>query len=145
MMAIFFKSNYQNLCTVITLMIGMIVITPLCGWMFDCGCSWPWAGLDSHCNIYDESVRDQCPWCVSLVFGYLFAGIPLLISSVFTWYISGLFLERSNGTTILTSNVYFATATIGLNLMLCLMVFLVLVLFSGWLAAEITDYAYFIF
>ncbi len=139
-MAIFFKSNHQNLCVVITLMIGLIVITPLCGLMFDCGCTWPWAGLDRHCNIYDENQRDQCPWCVSLVFGYLFAGIPLLISSVFTWYISGLFLERSNSTTILTSNVYLATATICLNLM----VFLVLVLFSGWLAAEITDYPYFI-
>ena len=144
-MAIFFKLNYQNLCSVMTLVIGLILITPLCGWMFDCGCTWPWAGLDSHCNIYDMSQEDHCPWCVSMVLGYFLAGVPLLISSVFAWYVSVLLFGRSQITVLLSSNVHFATATIGLNLMLSLMVFLVLALFSGWLAVEITDYAYFIF
>lgn len=32
---------------------ALIGVTPLCGFMFDCGCDWPWSGLYHHCNFFD--------------------------------------------------------------------------------------------
>jgi hypothetical protein len=46
-----------------TVIIGLIVITPFCGLLFDCGCSWPWAGLESNCNFHKEGAAYHCPWC----------------------------------------------------------------------------------
>ena len=46
-----------------TAIIGLIVITPFCGLLFDCGCSWPWAGLESNCNFHMEGAAYHCPWC----------------------------------------------------------------------------------
>ncbi|MEW5056879.1 MAG: hypothetical protein AB1Y25_04590 [Cycloclasticus sp.] len=48
------------------LLASLLLMTPLCGLMFDCGCTWPWEGLDSHCNIHDSTALQQCPWCVSV-------------------------------------------------------------------------------
>lgn len=54
-----------------TLAGALVVITPLCGFFFDCGCTWPWAGLERDCNIHDAHAVHQCPWCVSYVAGFL--------------------------------------------------------------------------
>ena len=48
-----------------------VFVTPYCGYLFECGCTWPWAGLDAHCNIYDAYAEHRCPWCVSLPAGGL--------------------------------------------------------------------------
>ena len=53
-----------------TIFIALIVITPLCGLMFDCGCTWPWEGLHRNCNYYDPQAIKKCPWCVSLGAGF---------------------------------------------------------------------------
>jgi len=39
------------------------LVTPLCGWLFSCGCDWPWHGLASHCNYFDPAATQPCPWC----------------------------------------------------------------------------------
>ncbi|MGR9107122.1 MAG: hypothetical protein ACU843_09360 [Gammaproteobacteria bacterium] len=50
-----------------------ILITPLCGTLFACGCTWPFAGLAEHCNFFDPDEIHPCPFCEHLVFS-----IPVL-------------------------------------------------------------------
>ena len=35
-----------------------------CNLIFQCGCTWPWAGGSSHCNIHNPN-GPHCPWCES--------------------------------------------------------------------------------
>jgi len=62
----------------ITLLTTLIIITPLCGYLFQCGCDWPWQGLDTHCNFYNPHTKHQCPWCASMATGVLSVGISIL-------------------------------------------------------------------
>jgi len=57
-----------------TLIIIVIIITPLCGFLFQCGCDWPWTGLDSNCNFYKPQAEHKCPWCASMTIGILSIG-----------------------------------------------------------------------
>ncbi|MFN7952862.1 MAG: hypothetical protein U0610_14155 [bacterium] len=52
------------LAAVLTVALAGVIVTPLCGALFGCGCTWPWAGLDRHCNVHDPSDPAHCPWCV---------------------------------------------------------------------------------
>ncbi len=58
-------------------MIGFtaIFVTPYCGYLFECGCTWPWSGLDADCNIHQADAEHRCPWCASLVAG----GVSMLV------------------------------------------------------------------
>lgn len=60
-------------------LVALIIITPFCGWLFDCGCTWPWAGLESHCNIHNPDVQHQCPWCASTFAGVVSVGLAVLM------------------------------------------------------------------
>jgi len=40
-----------------------LLVTPVCGWLFRCGCDWPWRGLATHCNYFDATATVRCPWC----------------------------------------------------------------------------------
>ncbi|MCS7023444.1 MAG: hypothetical protein NZV14_01485 [Bryobacteraceae bacterium] len=33
-----------------------------CNFVFDCGCTWLWAGAAEHCNIHHRAAK-ACPWC----------------------------------------------------------------------------------
>ncbi len=61
----------------VTLMTTLIIVTPLCGLIFLCGCDWPWSGLDARCNFYRADAEHQCPWCASLVTGLLSTGLAI--------------------------------------------------------------------
>jgi hypothetical protein len=50
---------------------GLIAITPLCGFMFNCGCDWPWSGLYHQCNFFDALSKLKCPWCNNVAAGAL--------------------------------------------------------------------------
>lgn len=54
----------QIAAALLTLAFALVVVTPLCGALFRCGCTWPWAGLDRHCNVHDPADPAHCPWCV---------------------------------------------------------------------------------
>ena len=62
-----------------TLAAMLVLITPLCGLLFDCGCTWPWQGFESHCNIHNPEAAYQCPWCVSSMAGILSCGLAVLV------------------------------------------------------------------
>ena len=64
----------QRYSAISTLIIIVIIITPLCGFLFQCGCDWPWAGLDSKCNFYKPHAEHKCPWCASMTTGILSIG-----------------------------------------------------------------------
>lgn len=62
----------------ITLLISVIIITPLCGFLFQCGCDWPWRGLDANCNFYKPHEEQHCPWCASMLTGILSTGLAIM-------------------------------------------------------------------
>lgn len=41
-----------------------IFLLPLCGTIFQCGCTYLWSGRDLHCNIHDPATPN-CPWCIA--------------------------------------------------------------------------------
>ncbi|MEN8198090.1 MAG: hypothetical protein ABFS30_16530, partial [Pseudomonadota bacterium] len=32
--------------------IAAILVTPYCGLLFGCGCTWPWSGLVAQCSFF---------------------------------------------------------------------------------------------
>jgi len=68
----------QRWSAINTLVIAAIIITPLCGLLFQCGCDWPWLGLDSHCNFYKSYAQYHCPWCASMITGILSTGLAII-------------------------------------------------------------------
>ncbi len=64
----------------ITLIITLIIVTPLCGFLFQCGCNWPWSGLDAGCNFYKPNSVHRCPWCASMITGILSTGLAIIAS-----------------------------------------------------------------
>ncbi len=63
-------SNITIMQYIFILLIALVLITPLCGFVFQCGCDWPWSGLDEKCNFH-RNIQPSCPWCVSYVTGFL--------------------------------------------------------------------------
>lgn len=62
----------------VTLVVTLLILTPLCGLLFQCGCDWPWLGLHTGCNFYREDVRFRCPWCESMVTGVIASGVAII-------------------------------------------------------------------
>lgn len=75
------------LSATITLIISLILITPLCGLLFQCGCDWPWLGLDAQCNYHKPYAVNKYPWCVSLITGVFSIGLAI-VSGIYALMIS---------------------------------------------------------
>ena len=73
-----FNTQEKQWSAMITLIFSLIVVTPLCGFLFQCGCDWPWAGLDSKCNFYKAHAEHRCPWCASMSTGILSTGTAII-------------------------------------------------------------------
>jgi hypothetical protein len=73
-----FNSQEKRGSAIIMLIISLIAITPLCGFLFQCGCDWPWLGLDAKCNFYQPNSEHQCPWCASMATGVLSTGTAIV-------------------------------------------------------------------
>lgn len=69
--------NTRTTAGLFTVILALILITPLCGFLFDCGCNWPWAGLHKNCNVYDTRLDSKCPWCQPLISGVLSSGLAI--------------------------------------------------------------------
>ena len=61
-----------------TFITTLILVTPVCGMLFQCGCDWPWSGLDAKCNFYKPGEAHQCPWCASLTTGIVSTGLAIV-------------------------------------------------------------------
>jgi hypothetical protein len=75
--------NAKTISGAVTLITTVIIVTPLCGFIFQCGCDWPWLGLDVGCNFYKPGAVHRCPWCASTATGLFSTGLAI-ISSVLT-------------------------------------------------------------
>lgn len=90
-------TTQEKRCSVaITLIIIVVIVTPLCGFLFKCGCDWPWLGLDSDCNYYQPDAEQRCPWCASMIIGIFstvltgFMGIYISTISISLTNITGI-------------------------------------------------------
>jgi len=118
----------QRYSTISTLIIIVIIITPLCGFLFQCGCDWPWAGLDAKCNFYKSHVEHKCPWCASMTTGVLSIG-GAIIAGLWATTISLPVDTEQNIIKIITLRIIFGT-----------MVFVLLASLIAGLAALWQDY-----
>jgi hypothetical protein len=55
---------------VLALAATAFTLLPVCGAVFDCGCTWPMWGGDAHCDIHHPGPPD-CPLCANWVVGAL--------------------------------------------------------------------------
>lgn len=119
--------------SIITLLLALLLITPLCGWLFQCGCTWPWAGLATHCNYYVDPVGEHCPWCQSLLAGSLSVGLVVAsayFTAVSTRY-TGLFRA-------------FQVNEIFIRVACALLVLLFVATFTAWISAAVLGYSDFV-
>jgi hypothetical protein len=72
------RLNAKTISGAATLSTTLIIVTPLCGLLFQCGCDWPWFGLDAGCNFYKPGANHQCPWCESMITGMLSTGSAII-------------------------------------------------------------------
>lgn len=116
---------------------GFVVVTPLCGVLFNCGCEWPWAGLEKFCNIHDPRALHQCPWCISLFTGGLSVGVALLLG-----YKATLFGLAQKFAIIRTGEV--GGTRIALNFLMNILfgigAFFAVALVAGWFSAKLFSY-----
>jgi hypothetical protein len=108
-----------------TLAISLIVLTPLCGWLFVCGCAWPWSGFFFGCNYFDPASTQRCPWCALPL-----AGVFPVIFAVF---VSWAGVSASSGP---KRSDYLIRIGAGMWVFLCA------ALLSGWLAAHHRHYPF---
>ena len=73
----YFNSRQKKTAAVFTGILVLILVTPIWGFLFDCGCTWPWSGLDSKCNFYKQNTIHKCPWCASWITGWLSVGVSI--------------------------------------------------------------------
>jgi len=91
-----FSSKQKRLAAMVVLIIELISITPLCGVLFQCGCDWPWLGLDANCNFHQSNIKQQCPWCVSMVTGVLSTSLAI-VAGLFSSRLSIIRLSNQQG------------------------------------------------
>lgn len=69
-----------------------LFLLPLCGLIFQCGCTYLWSGRDTHCNIH-EPAPPNCPWCIAPFHNHAFSPLVQMIPFVVI-FISSLFAIR---------------------------------------------------
>eukprot|EP00929_Paragymnodinium_shiwhaense_P062220 TRINITY_DN31062_c0_g1_i2.p1 TRINITY_DN31062_c0_g1~~TRINITY_DN31062_c0_g1_i2.p1 ORF type:complete len:124 (-),score=9.35 TRINITY_DN31062_c0_g1_i2:476-847(-) len=53
-------------------MVNRVLHSPMCDWMFKCGCKTLWNGGWSDCNIHNMHGNPRCPWCMPAFDGVSF-------------------------------------------------------------------------
>jgi hypothetical protein len=87
--AVFVPRSARWIPESITLFGILIVITPLCGFLFGCGCAWPWSGLVENCNYFDPFETHPCPFCehsslsIPLLSAIALIGLAVVRSGIF--------------------------------------------------------------
>lgn len=89
------SSKEKRLSALIVLIVELISITPLCGYLFQCGCDWPLLGLDEKCNYHQSHIKYQCPWCASMTMGVISTVLAILTGVYATSVSLGFFSTPS--------------------------------------------------
>ena len=119
----------QRWSAISTLIITVIIITPLCGFLFQCGCDWPWSGLDSDCNFYQPHAQYHCPWCASMITGVLSTGLTIM---------AGILVATQSRYNLSDSS---SVSEIGLRTVSGVMTFILLSVLSAAIAAFLQAYS----
>ena len=56
-----------------------------CDMVFQCGCTYSWAGAADHCNIHHAS-PPHCPWCANQTAAGASLGFTLLAQAAVVWW-----------------------------------------------------------
>jgi len=113
----------------LSLITTAIFITPFCGLLFGCGCTWPWAGLADYCNLYAHHPILICPWCKPLPIGITALGITVYM----TYLVATARYPAS-----LSDHAYASYATnLAIRIILAGFTFLGLALITAWTAAAV--------
>lgn len=123
-----------NPAGLITVLISLIVITPLCGFLFSCGCTWPGAGLEENCNYFDMAAQHHCPWCTSIIAGGLSVGLAV---------IAGYFTSKGDWFLLPLSSSVFNQILVRVSTGLG--VFLLTAFVTGLISVKIQGYPTFLF
>jgi hypothetical protein len=78
------KLRARVIPAILAVALGAFAFLPICDLHFDCGCTWPGAGSDSHCDIHTSGPPD-CPWCDHAWIGYLAMGFGAVIGLAVVW------------------------------------------------------------
>jgi uncharacterized RDD family membrane protein YckC len=126
----------------ITLLVAVIAITPLCGLLFQCGCDWPWDGLDRKCNFHQPQALQRCPWCVEMVWGILACAMAITAGTGTTFFSKIIIGKSERGLRVIPSDGYGIILTeMILRIVAGLIVFVCIALFTAVLAAFSQGYS----
>ena len=128
-----FSSKQNLLAALIVLIIELITITPLCGYLFQCGCDWPWLGLDEKCNYHQPHIKQQCPWCVSMLIGVLSTALAIIIGVYVSSISSNVFENQQKKMEILIRTV------LGLSTFVLIAIIMAIVA-ASWQAYPLTHF-----
>ena len=112
------------LSALIVFIIASIALTPYCGWLFDCGCTWPWAGLDADCNNHKPGTVHKCPWCGNYVKGFISTTLTMGCATLITYVLA----RRGIAQGLLAGGT----------------AFLIVGFISAWISASLQGYPHFI-
>jgi hypothetical protein len=71
-----------------------IFLLPMCGMIFQCGCSYLWNGRDLHCNIH-HPVPPHCPWCIAPFHNHALSSMMQMIPFIVIFSCSLIAIHRS--------------------------------------------------
>jgi hypothetical protein len=60
-------------------------LLPYCDFIFQCGCTWKWAGATNECNINDPSLP-SCPWCAAPLWEVRMSQAFIFLCIIATYY-----------------------------------------------------------
>ena len=60
--------------------VSSVFFINFCGLVFQCGCTFLWAGADAHCNIHTPGVK-HCPWC-AMGLGNTIWGVMVVVQGI---------------------------------------------------------------
>ena len=112
-----------------------IFLLPLCGLIFQCGCTYLWAGADSHCNIH-VSGKPDCPWCISPFHNITLSLLAQMIPFVLI-FVASCIGSRASRTFGATGYVKPLVAGIIVGLVVMILV--------AWIYGRIYHYPFFLF
>lgn len=76
----------KHLSVAVVGIIAAVILTPLCGLWFSCGCDWPWERFFMACNaLVKNAPTPHCPWCVYPMAAVMSIGIGSLSTLLATW------------------------------------------------------------
>jgi len=121
------RDRSRRPATIATLGVAAILVTPYCGLLFGCGCSWPWSGLAAQCSFFHPQSRIVCPWCE-----HVFAGIASVLLSA----ASAALIAAKTG----LSKSLSQRSAIVVRTLIATAVFLLVATIAGWVTAVATEY-----